>query len=175
LEKYEKYGILQRPEENRFDCMRMWLQQLGLVKKLILTPVGKHVLSKIDPNNMLLFNIPACHSKTQENIYEIASLLVEKKRHFAKFNFDDQKQRKIFMKLFKDAYFKFEKPMLGLANMNAVVTEISLNLLTEYGIILEEKEFNVLLDKLFKKRIIESIVPGDYGETTYIKVKANNL
>lgn len=174
LDKYERTSVLKRPEKNRFDCMKMWLRALGLIKNLSLTPTGERVLSEIDLKQKLTSNPLSCYKNTRNNIYRLACFLIKKQHGCIRFNYNNGKHRKIFLELFKEAYFKFERPTLRLSNVKSIGTWISLNLLVPHSIVLEEREFNSLVDKLYRDGIIESIVPGDYGKTTYVKIKSDN-
>ena len=174
LDKYERTSVLKRPEKNRFDCMKMWLRALGLIKNLSLTPTGERVLSEIDLKQRLTSNPLSCYKNTRNNIYRLACFLIKEQQGCIRFNYSNGKHRKIFLELFKEAYFKFERPTLRLSNVKSIGTWISLNLLVPHSIVLEEREFNSLVDKLYRDGIIESIVPGDYGKTTYVKIKSDN-
>lgn len=167
LRKYQRTGIFSRSYENRFDTMKMWLQNLGLVKNLDLTSIGKQILHEIDPEGQLPLNLDLLYIKTCSNVYKLTRLFLE--CPVVEFNSTSDDHWKSFLDVFKRGYTQFERPM-KFSNIRAIKTWISIRLLVSHSIILEETIFDSLLYRMQEAGIIKSMMLGDDGKAAFVRL-----
>jgi len=156
LRIFKEKRIISRFFENKFRCMEMWLLQLDILEKkrnhLQVTLIGSTALAKIKKYEKEL----------NDKIYEVISVLLT--NQIKKFDYEQDKN--IFIKLFKKAYFLF-KVQSNISDIKAIQSFVCINLLTE-RLLLEEKEFNEVIQKLWKEEIIRSVMPGRDGKPAYV-------
>lgn len=169
LTKYRKSGHFPRSYENKFDTMKMWLEELGLIKGLSITRIGRKILNEIDPNDELLSKINILQKRTVHNIYKLARFFL-KNCITIEFNYASKDHWELFIKIFKEAYMRFLRPTLGFSNIRSIRRWVPLRLLVDYGIIFEETEFDSFLYKLRRRGIVKSLILGDDGKVAFVRL-----
>lgn len=161
LRKYNAYNELPRGFENRFECMEMWLRDLGLLARENLEPkvtrAGKKVLLK--RKDIEKFG----------RTFRIGSVFITGEPNSLP-SFSYQKQKKVFLKLFKTAYSKFESPGLGMSDAKAIRKWICIKLLTNYQLTLEKIDFNVIVNQLVDEGVVRSALSGRDGELAHLAI-----
>ena len=143
--------------ENKFRCMEMWLEDLGLVvrekNKLSLTEEGRIVLDeigKIDNIKYEVYGLTGC-------------ILIG---NVTPFRYD--KHRKVFLKMLREAYPRF-KTELSASDIRALKTFTCINLLKK-KITLEEDEFDEVVKNLKLEGVVRSVMLGRDGKPAYISL-----
>ena len=164
LRMFREKGKVSGFFENKFRCMEKWLYDLKFIEKtkksLKLTYEGKKCLVEID-------KITAQKKEINDEIYGIASSLLNLKPD--PFDFENPEHKKNLIGLFKEAYLKFEAK-LRLSDLKAIRCWICVILLTKYNIILEEKEFDFLLNALSREGVIRSVMVGRNGRPSFVTI-----
>jgi len=141
--------------ENKFRCMEMWLEDIGLVKrekdKIILKPNVEILLDEIRKK-----------SDIKNKIYELMGAILIGQTQL----FDYSKHREAFLKIFKKAYSLF-KTGSDISDIKAIMTFVCVNLLKN-RIIMEEEKFNVLIKSLWSEGVIKSVMLGRDGKPAYV-------
>jgi hypothetical protein len=154
---------------NKFECMRGWLKDLGLIKikGLELTISSKKILEKISGTEGNL-EIPS-FQMVKENVVKLSQLVLNPTSSFPLFDEADTYHTQIFNNLFLEAYRKFYCPSIKMSDVVAIRTWIIIQLLISKNIILELKDFDKYLEKQVKEGILKSVSKNDKGELGYVE------
>lgn len=141
--------------QNKFGCMELWLKDLGLMKrlkqKIELGTGAKTFLAKV-----------AKEGNLKDKIYELIGIALTCEA----IPFDYVKHKDEFLQIFKEAYLLF-KTQADISDIRSIRTFVCINLLMK-KIKMEEKEFDVAAEKLWKEGIIRSIMLGRDGKPAYV-------
>lgn len=158
LTKFEKNKDISQFFENKFRCMEMWLKSLNLLEK-------KHNYLKITPTGEAILIDAQKYKKVSNNkIYELSSKLLNKPA----VNFDYKKHKNTFLDLLNEAYSRFVSES-NRGDLRAMKSFISINLLIK-NIVIEEKKFNQVLQKLWSEGKIRSVMADRKGKPAYIVI-----
>jgi len=150
-----------RKVQNNFDCFRLWLRQLELVRPdpLRLTRTGQ-----------MMVEIAAQQaSEIRDKIYWVAAAYMGgAPPQLPRFNYDDDSDRQLFLKLLHRGYERFERPELRLSDVRSISVYVCIVMLVEGHRILDEASFWQLVNQLLRDRRIGSILAGRDGKAAYI-------
>jgi hypothetical protein len=152
-----------RKVRNNFDCFRLWLKQLELVRPdaLQLTKVGG-VLADV---------VRRQENELREKVYwAAAAYICRTPGCLPEFEYGDQFSQTYFLELLHNAYRLFEKPELRLSDARSMSIYVCIKLLVEGHRILNERSFWQLIGMLLRDGIIESAVAGRDGKPAYISL-----
>jgi len=141
--------------ENKFRCMEMWLEDVGLIKR---------EKDKIIPktNMEILLDEVRKESDIKNKIYELMGAILVGQTTL----FDYSKHREEFLKIFEKAYSLF-KTEADISDIKAIMTYVCVNLLKN-KIIMEEEKFNALIKSLWSEGVIRSVMLGRDGKPAYV-------
>jgi hypothetical protein len=165
LDRYSRRGELPTMFKNRFECMSMWLTQLGLVDKgVVLSNIGKeftgHMIHRVNRQQ-----------EVSGNLYGVATIYINGLADsLPRFSFGLESQRLGFMKLFDDAYRVFETPDLQMSDAKAMRTYLCTKMLLYHSIVFEEQDFDEAIKRLTNEGLVRSAMSGRDGKLAYIKV-----
>lgn len=152
LEEGKKMGSLLM---NKFGCLSGWLQELDLIKI-----ENDGIISQTNPKIIDLLN-----SQTSSNsIYQIASNAYSIRARKFNQNIDS----KIFYDYFKQNYNEFRIGSENFSDIKAIQKCISILLLINEGIILEDMFFNEQIEMLVSKGSVRSVMLGRDGKPAYV-------
>ena len=165
LDRYNRRGELPTKFRNRFECMSMWLTQLGLVGKgVALANIGNEFTSHMTRRVNWQQEVPG-------NLYGVATIYVNGLANsLPRFSFELESQRLGFMKLFDDAYRVFETPDLQMSDAKAMRTYLCNRMLLHHGMVFEEQDFDDVIKQLTNEGFVRSAMSGRDGKLAYIKV-----
>lgn len=163
LERFRSEAVVSRGLENKFECMRMWLEQLDLVKGLRISAVGAEFLNDIK-----------CHGEDlSDRMYSIANVYVTGYPNFLPaFDYSNPNHRRSFQKLFNQAYQLFERRELTMSDARAMRTFVCTKILLEHKLTMEEWQFNRMVDQLLTEGIVTSAMTADDGKLAYLHVQS---
>jgi len=162
IEIYESRGTLQSGLQNKFGCMKAWLRYLKLLesKELILTSIGEEVLKDIEKQGLI---------DIEERIYSIANIYTTGKvNSLPRFDYSKKIHKRLFLELFERAYTLFETQELGISDAKSIRCFVCIKILQDHHIILEEKNFDIIMNDLARSGIIRSLMTGREGKLAYI-------
>jgi len=141
--------------ENKFRCMEMWLEDIGLVKKerdkLKLITGAKLVVDEINKK-----------SNIKDRIYGLAGkILVDQTTVF---NYLEHKEE--FLRIFKQAYLLF-KSGADISDIEAIMTFACVSLL-KHKITMEEEQFNDTVKLLSSEGFVRSVMLGRDGKPAHV-------
>lgn len=173
MNSYELKGNFRRPEINRFDCMRYWLEHLGLVFKSKLTEAGTKFV-EFEPLGDLKSII---WSKYRDKITEHISYLFAFVQgcDVDEFTPAFRMHNELFNKYFKDAYSIFGNKTLKTLDWVYVHNWIPINLFFHDRLYILRNITKSLVADLYKNKVIESFIPGDYKDEGLIKVAEGRI
>jgi hypothetical protein len=155
LTRLQETGKIPTFFENKFRCMEMWLEDIGLIKR----EKDKMILNI---NVEILLNEFRKTSDINDKIYGlIGAILVGPTT-----TFDYSKHREEFLEIFKKAYSLF-KTESDISDIKAIMTFVCVNLLKN-RIIMEEEMFNGLIKSLWSEGVIKSVMLGRDGKPAYV-------
>jgi len=156
-----------RKLQNNFDCLLLWLKQMGLVdaKRLRTTKLGEELARAQATQGME-------HMKT---IYRVASAYVcGEPGCLPEFDYQSKKQRERFLSLFNDAYALFELPELRVSDVVSMRLYVCIKLMVEGHPLLDELSFGQLIRTLSHEGTIQSVMTGRNGKLAYISLGAGD-
>lgn len=156
-------GSPPRKVRNNFDCFRLWLKQLGLVKAdaLELTKMGKQLADVARRQG----------DELRERIYwAAAAYICHEPGYLPEFEYGDEPSRTYFLELLREAYRLFERPELRLSDVRSMSIYVCIKLLVEGHQIVSEETFWQLVRRLVKKGIVQSAMSGRDGKLAYISL-----
>jgi hypothetical protein len=152
-----------RKVRNNFDCFRLWLKQLGLVKAnaLELTKMGKQLADVARRQG----------GELRERIYwAAAAYICYEPGCLPEFEYGDESNRTYFLELFRKAYRIFERPELHLSDVRSISVYACIELLVEGHRILSESTFVQIVRQLVSEGIVQSAMTGRDGKLAYISL-----
>jgi len=164
-----KMRFSRRPEtpprkvRNNFDCFRLWLKQLRLVKAddLELTRMGKQLADVVRNQG----------DELRDRIYWAAVAYVcHEPGCLPEFKYDDEPSHIYFLGLIREGYKLFERPELRLSDARSISIYVCIKLLIEGHRILSENTFWQLVRRLVSEGFIESAATGRDGKLAYISL-----
>ncbi len=163
IEIYESRGHLQSGLQNKFGCMKAWLRYLELLQGkgllLSLSPIGKEVLKDLENNRLDI----------EERIFAVANIyLTSKVGSLPVFDYSKNRHRDLFLELLELAYSLFETRELGISDAKSIRCFVCIKILLDHHLVLEEKDFNNIVNNLTRYGIIRSLVAGRDGKLAYI-------
>jgi len=169
LRKKETRGVFPRGVINKFECMRGWLRDLGLIKTkgLGLTPSGRRVLSELKSEQE---NIHSLYSFVTQNVMKLAQSVLNPTARFPLFDKNNAKHMQLFESLFIKAYKKFYRPSIKMSDLIAIRTWLLIRLLVVENIILEINDFNYLIENKVMKGTLKSIARDEKGRLAYVEI-----
>ncbi len=141
--------------ENKFRCMEMWLEDIGLIVR------EKNRLSLHEKGKIFLDEIGKLVDKSYEYYGLIGQIFVS---NVTPFLYD--KHRQIFVELFKKAYYRFRSELYT-SDIRAIRIYTCINFLKR-NIKLEEKEFDEVINTLSLEGIVRSVMLGRDGKPAYV-------
>jgi len=165
LDRYNRRGELPSKFKNRFECMSMWLAQLGLIdKRAALTNIGRefagHMIHRVRQQQ----EVPG-------NLYNVATIYINGLiNSLPRFSFEVEGQRSSFMKLFDETYRLFETPDLQMSDARAMRTYLCIEMLLRHGTVFEEQDFDDAIRQLTNEGLVRSAMSGRDGKLAYLKV-----
>jgi len=156
LRDLKEYNVMPSMFNNKFSCMKNWLESIGLVA---IRANGYYPLlsSKIIKSLNDFQRI--------EGLYEDAAKVYNSKfRHFKiKNDYED------LIKFVKDAHNSFCTAESGLSDIQSVARYVCIELLCQ-DVILEEQTFFELTGKLKENGVIRSIMAGRKGKPVHLRL-----
>jgi len=152
-----------RKLRNNFDCFRLWLKQLRLVKAddLELTRMGKQLADVVRNQG----------DELRDRIYWAAVAYVcHEPGCLPEFKYDDEPSHIYFLGLIREGYKLFERPELRLSDARSISIYVCIKLLIEGHRILSENTFWQLVRRLVSEGFIESAATGRDGKLAYISL-----
>lgn len=152
-----------RKVRNNFDCFRLWLRQLGLVKvdALELTKMGKQLADVARRQG----------DELRERIYWAAAAhICDEPGYLPEFEYGDEPSRTYFLELLREAYRLFERPELRLSDVRSMSIYVCIKLLVEGQQIVSEETFWQLVRRLASEGIVQSAMTGRDGKLAYISL-----
>jgi ribosomal protein S19E (S16A) len=141
--------------ENKFRCMEMWLEDIGLVKK-------EKDKIMFNPGAKLLLNEISQESNIKDRIYKLAGkILVDQ---ITMFNYSEHKEE--FLRIFKEAYLLF-KSGSDISDIKAIMTFVCVSLLKD-KIRMEEEQFNSTVKLLWSEGLVRSVMLGRDGQPAHV-------
>lgn len=165
LDRYNRRGELPATFKNRFECMSMWLTQLGLIREgATLTSSGRefmaHISDEIEQGRDIF-----------GNPYSVATIYVNGiANSLPRFPQIGEQGRRAVEQLLDLTYTMFETPDLRMSDARAVRAYLCVKLLLEKNIVLEEQDFDNIIYDLANKGLIRSVMTGRNGKLAYIRV-----
>ena len=162
IEIYESRAHVQSGLQNKFGCMKAWLQHLELLEggDLAISSLGKEVLKGLEKNSGLDIN---------ERIFAIANIyLTGKVNSLSPFDYSKNGHKCIFLEMFELAYSLFETRDLGISDAKSIRCFVCIKMLIDHHLTLEEKSFNNIVNDLVNCQTIRSLVTGRDGKLAYI-------
>ena len=140
---------------NKFTCMERWLEDLGLIRR---------INGRIDITNngiIILSEIKKLDSPRDEICQILGKILVDKAIFF-----DLTEHKDLLTKKFREAFSLF-KIDSNVGDIKAIQLFLCLEFLKQ-GIIMEDKAFPSIIDKLSSDGLIRSVMLGRDGKLGYV-------
>jgi hypothetical protein len=157
-------GPLPRKLRNNFDCLRLWMRQLGLVESegLVLTPMGRWLAANMER--------PA---ERRETIYVAGSAYVCGSPGCLR-TYDDRRDRWELTEMLRDAYSRFGTPGLGMASVVSIALYVCIQGVVRNRWVLSEDRFEMVLRSLARGGVVESLMTGRDGTLAYMSLGADD-
>lgn len=174
LQIYKTRGESRRPESNRFDCMRYWLEHLGLVSKYRLTEAGTRFVEFEPLGDLKSVVWSEYKEKISEHIFYLCTFALNT-GSFSRFNPDYEVHYMLFRNYLRDAYRLFGNRTLKTLGSAFMEKWIPINLLWHNKLYFLRSNTQSLIADLYRKKVIESVIPGDYRGERLIKIAEGRI
>ncbi len=173
LNLYNDKGEFRRPEINRFDCMRYWLEQIRLMSKSKLSDAGKNFITFQPLGDLRSIN----WSDYRKKMFEYISYLFTftESNNFVDFDPNSEQHNELFNEYFKEAYYTFGNRTMKTLDWVFIDHWIPMKLLWNDTVYIKRSNLDSLVLKLYKNKIIKSVIPGDYIGEKMIKIGEDNF
>ncbi|MEM3612660.1 MAG: hypothetical protein QW090_04815 [Candidatus Bathyarchaeia archaeon] len=155
LKRLNETGKIPTFFENKFRCMEMWLEDVGLIKKeknkILLNPFVNKFLEKIKNESLI-----------KSKIFEIMGTVLINNGVV----FSYSMHRGEFLIKFKEAYQLF-KSESNISDIRAIMAYVCVSLLKS-GIILEEDSFYETIKVLWSEGLVKSVMLGRDGKPAHV-------
>jgi len=152
-----------RKIRNNFDCFRLWLKQLDLVRveDLRLTELGAKIA----------YIAIAGKDHLKQQAYWLASAYVcDEPGCLPEFDWQVRPYVEPFAELLQEAYVLFEKPELRLADVRSMSIYVCIELIAQMHQMLSEESFWQLVSTLLREGIFKSAITDRRGQLAYISL-----
>jgi hypothetical protein len=175
LRDFETNNKMKRSERNRFDCMIQWLKSLRLVNSNALMETGKkflqaHPILDIQSEGWWF----DYQQKVSDDIFYFAKQILET-QSFRNFDINSEKDNTLFLKYVKEAMNLFGNKSTGTLNSLYLTDWAPCELLLHENVYCSKTNVKTLIENLYSKKIILSVMAGDYkNELNLLRIAEDN-
>ena len=174
LHEYETAQKLRRPEQNRFDCMIQWLKDIGMISGNRLNQSGINFLKFQPISDIQSMDWSEYRERIFEQIFYLGTFVL-KNSHFEKFNINSEKHTKSFLKYVGDAFILFGNKSAKTLSSIYFTNWVPDGLLLHESLYCSKEIIDALIDCLCHKKIIVSVMAGDYQKEKLFKIAGDSF